>query len=65
MDLELSRAVIVALEIILDTCESIDDLVFIAQTTSDACGNRTWGSSVHSGIALLELIRHTPRGQLF
>lgn len=65
MDFELSRAVIVALEIILDTCESIDDLVFIAQTTSDACGNRTWGSSVHSGIAFSKLTRRTPRGQLF
>ena len=65
MDFELSRAVIVALEIILDTCESIDDLVFIAQTTSDTCGNRTWGSSVHSGITFPKLTGRTPRGQLF
>ena len=29
MDFELSRAMIVALEIILNTCESIGDLVFL------------------------------------
>ena len=64
MNFEFNRAIVVIIEMIVERCKSIEDLVFVAKTTTDACGDQTYGASLHTGTAFRELLAAACRGLL-
>lgn len=62
VDFEFNRAIIVIIEMVMEKCTSIEDLVFVAKTTTDACGDQTYGASLHTGTAFRELLAAACRG---